>query len=301
MNLEQLHYIVEVAKTKSLSAASNNLHVSQSALSQSIANLEAELGIRIFQRSRLGSRPTPEGMPIIAKALEVIGKLQEMKEEARQLSPYHEAELRVASFPAAMKTLLQTVSSIRKDYPNVTIRIIESGSKETLEAIRHNKVDIGLIGTKQNEDNLGTGIAFDPIWEGKIICADWEEAVTTNAGGISPEEMRQKTFVLYDEEYIHEFILKYTKMHGPLNILFTSNNPIAISTAVKERLGVTIGYDFSFLERLNGNTVLREIEQMEQEQPILLGWARSETNKETHISKTFIQRFARQFQLSNLN
>ncbi|WP_438824973.1 helix-turn-helix domain-containing protein [Bacillus sp. JJ722] len=52
-------------KTKSFSIASQNLHVSQSELSQSILNLEKELGVQIFERSRLGAFPTDEGKVVI--------------------------------------------------------------------------------------------------------------------------------------------------------------------------------------------------------------------------------------------
>ncbi|MET1167878.1 LysR family transcriptional regulator, partial [Bacillus velezensis] len=50
MNLEQLEYVVEIAKTKSFSAASEHLHVTQSAISQSVHRLEKELGIILFER-----------------------------------------------------------------------------------------------------------------------------------------------------------------------------------------------------------------------------------------------------------
>ena len=54
MNLEQLEYVVEIAKTQSFSAASEHLHVTQSAISQSIHRLEKELGLILFERSRQG-------------------------------------------------------------------------------------------------------------------------------------------------------------------------------------------------------------------------------------------------------
>ncbi|WP_247900895.1 LysR family transcriptional regulator [Paenibacillus pabuli] len=56
MNLEQLEYVVEIAKTQSFSAASEHLHVTQSAISQSIHRLENELGMILFERSRHGTR-----------------------------------------------------------------------------------------------------------------------------------------------------------------------------------------------------------------------------------------------------
>lgn len=65
MNLEQLMYVVELSKSKSLSEAAANLHISQSALSQSITSLEKELGLKLFRRARTGTLPTAEGASII--------------------------------------------------------------------------------------------------------------------------------------------------------------------------------------------------------------------------------------------
>lgn len=77
MHIEQLEYIVEVTKTGSLSVASKNLHITQSALSQSIKQLEAEIGVKIFRRSSQGTIPTDEGKILIQKAKEVLNSLYE--------------------------------------------------------------------------------------------------------------------------------------------------------------------------------------------------------------------------------
>lgn len=71
MHLEQLKYIVEVAKTRSISIAAQNLHVSQSTISKAITNLEQELSIHLFTRSRLGAQPTTEGKNIIKKPMKL--------------------------------------------------------------------------------------------------------------------------------------------------------------------------------------------------------------------------------------
>src|SRR5690625_443661 len=79
MNFEQLKYIVEVAKAGSISGASKKLFITQSAISQSITKMEAELGVEIFNRSRNGDVPTDIGNTIIKKALETLAKMEEIK------------------------------------------------------------------------------------------------------------------------------------------------------------------------------------------------------------------------------
>lgn len=83
MNIDQLEYIIEVAKTNFITAASQNKHVTLPAISQSISHLEAELGVKLFTRNRQGTFPTPEGTILIQKASEIVEKVKELKAEAQ--------------------------------------------------------------------------------------------------------------------------------------------------------------------------------------------------------------------------
>ena len=79
MNIEQLQYIIEVSELGTIAKAADKLHVSHSAISQAIANLESELGIIIFNRSRSGSKCTPEGKTVVKLSLEIINKINDLK------------------------------------------------------------------------------------------------------------------------------------------------------------------------------------------------------------------------------
>src|SRR4051812_16809292 len=106
MNFEQLEYIKEVIETKSMSIAAENLHVSQSAISQSISLLEKEFGIQLFKRSRIGTFPTDEGKNIIKKLLEILKKTDELKEEVQSITSSFSGELKIATIPSIFMTFL---------------------------------------------------------------------------------------------------------------------------------------------------------------------------------------------------
>ncbi|MFX3635842.1 MAG: LysR family transcriptional regulator [Candidatus Pristimantibacillus sp.] len=125
MHLEQLEFIVEVAKTGSLTSAAHNSHVTLSAVSQSISNLEAELGITLFNRSRSGTIPTVEGQAVIKKAFEVLTKLEELKHAAQLYSDIQSGELLIASIPGPLSLLLNTIISFKRDYPQIQMEIAE--------------------------------------------------------------------------------------------------------------------------------------------------------------------------------
>ncbi len=72
MQLEQLEYVLEVAQCNSINAAAKNLFMSQPSLSQSIKNLEAELGVELFERTSQGARLTNEGADFAEYARRVL-------------------------------------------------------------------------------------------------------------------------------------------------------------------------------------------------------------------------------------
>ena len=71
MRLEQLQYVVEIDKTRSISKAAKNLYITQPSISAAISALEKELNIKIFERTKNGVDPTPEGEKIVFLAQEV--------------------------------------------------------------------------------------------------------------------------------------------------------------------------------------------------------------------------------------
>jgi DNA-binding transcriptional LysR family regulator len=146
MNLEQMEYIKEVARTQSISLAAQNLHVSQAAISQSISLLEKELGIILFKRSRLGTTPTDEGRKIIKTAMEIVSKVDEIRDEAKSTTVSYTGELKIAAIPSLFMTLLpRTLSMFKNEFPQVKVLITEMGGKEIIEEVNKYKIDLGLI------------------------------------------------------------------------------------------------------------------------------------------------------------
>ena len=72
MKLQQLRYVIQVAESGSLTAAAERLFVAQPSLSKAVSELEREMDITIFTRSRTGVVPTEEGMRFLSRARQVI-------------------------------------------------------------------------------------------------------------------------------------------------------------------------------------------------------------------------------------
>lgn len=289
MNIEQLTYICEVAKTGSFTKAAQSSHISLSAISQSIASLETELGISLFTRSRgSGAVPTVEGQVIIAKANDIIHRIHNLKEEAKSYSNILSGELKIATIPGPMHLLVNIVSNFKKDYPNVKIELLEKGPKDIMNDIKNNRIDIGFIIFHDNYIKESHELSVERLIEGKLVVGVSKNSPLALEKTITPEQLQQETMALYDDDYIRWVMARFVERYGPVDILFTSNNTEAIQNAVKEQLAVTVGLDYSFRNSERSMvTIPLEIPNLES---VYYGWVRRQEKNAPKLAKRFLER-----------
>jgi len=123
--LDQLQVLVAVAETGSFSAAARKLNRAQSAISYAIANLEAQLGLKLFKRE--GTREptlTAEGKAMLSDATRMVDVLSDIRARAKGLTQGLEAELTVAvdvSLPAP--ALTRVLAAFAAEFPTVALRL----------------------------------------------------------------------------------------------------------------------------------------------------------------------------------
>lgn len=299
MNIEQLFYISEVAKTGSFTKAAQKSHITLSAMSQSIASLENELNIALFTRSRgSGAVPTREGQHIITKAQEILRKVDELKETANHYSNPLTGKLKIATIPGPMHLLVSIVASFKKDFPNVKIELIELGPKEIIDHIKHNRVDIGFIIFNDDWIKDGQELSAERLIEGKIVVGVSKHSPLATEKKITPQQLQTQTLVLYEDDYIRSVVEQIGEQYGPIDILFTSNNTDAIQKAVKEELAVTVGLDYSFKTKLpfQQKQIITVPLMLPNLASIYYGWVCREDKHSNTLAKRFLERMKFEFE-----
>ncbi|NOV01660.1 LysR family transcriptional regulator [Paenibacillus planticolens] len=298
MNVDQLRYVIEVAKVHSISAASQNMHVTLPTISQSISHLEAELGVKLFTRSRNGTVPTPEGIHLIRIASEIMDKINELKEEAQSYTHSLSGELRLATIPGPMSLLVKTIAAFKKDYPNIQVEISEQSSQDILNDIHHHKIDLGLIILYEDlQPSIGE-LNFAKVIEAKLQCCVSRNSALALRDSITPEDLRRYPLVLYKEDYILWFVDHLASRYGPFNVMFTSNNQEAIKGALREELALTLGLDYTFNHA--DSLLYKEFKLLAIDTPtnslVPLGWVQHPNKSGSKIVKHFIRRLKMQFE-----
>ncbi len=146
LDLKKLRILSEVASKGSFSAAAETLFVSQSAVSQQISALEAEVGVPLLLRLRTGPVPTDAGQLLIAHADAAIARMEEAERELAQLAGLGQGELRMVSFPSASATLVTAAASaFSKHHPEVRLSLAEGDPEDSIPALKRGGHDLAVV------------------------------------------------------------------------------------------------------------------------------------------------------------
>ncbi|MBV9816769.1 MAG: LysR family transcriptional regulator [Solirubrobacterales bacterium] len=146
LNLARLQVFREVVTCGSFSAAADALSYTQSAVSQSVARLEAETGAALVVRDRKGVRPTEAGATLLRHAELILTQARAAEAELDAILGLRAGRLRVASFPSGGETLMPpAVARFRRAHPEVALTLVEGEPEEIGPRIRSGDVDLGLL------------------------------------------------------------------------------------------------------------------------------------------------------------
>ncbi|MGE7907496.1 LysR family transcriptional regulator [Peribacillus sp. NPDC094092] len=300
MHIEQLEYIVEIAKTGSFSVAAENLHVTQSGISKSIGKLEEELGIKIFNRSRSGALPTKEGKAVIEKAYEVIIKLQEFRKTAKTQSFQALRDLKISVYPLLIESIFKNLSSFTEDNPHIQIEIKEAPSQIIIEKIKKKSVDIGLTYiTKQilEDEELESEVLLNSKAK---ICVSKDSPLASKEY-LTPQNLLNQSIILYDSKEMIEEMHNFFKKYGELNVLCVTNNVNLIRQYVAEGLAICVTSDI-FLRNnpyvSSGKVIPIELSQYSNTS-LSIGWVRLKERMIKKSTKTFLKHLKDQFLIDN--
>lgn len=148
MTLVQLEYLLAVDTHRHFSTAAEHCFVTQPTLSMQLQKMEEELGVQLFDRSRVPVRPTEVGKEVIAQARLVVAEAKKIKEIVQNQKQELSGELRVGVIPTLAPYLIPLfVTSFMEKYPEVRLVVQELLTDEIVQQLSHELLDVGLLVT----------------------------------------------------------------------------------------------------------------------------------------------------------
>ena len=141
-----------MSKQGNITAAAQNLFISQSAVSQSVKQLEEQLQVRLFSRSTRGVSLTSEGKLLLEYVSHALGLLQSGEEKIAASRQLLTGELIIGASDTVTKTyLLSRLEAFHKDYPDIRIRILNGTTSMVLDYLHAGQVDIAFASEAPDE------------------------------------------------------------------------------------------------------------------------------------------------------
>ncbi len=145
MTLEQLKMLIKVAELGSLKAASESLFKTQPAISQGIKQLEAQLGLQLFNRQGYRLSLTDNGRQIYQHALKLLNEADQIKQLASFLMVGNEAKVTIAIEASYdLKRILPVLEMTQNEFPHTQIILRQEYINGAIEAVQSEQADLAL-------------------------------------------------------------------------------------------------------------------------------------------------------------
>jgi DNA-binding transcriptional LysR family regulator len=176
LSLHQVRAVIAVCEEGSFTRAALREHATQSGISQHIAAVEREVGVRLFERSAKGVRPTPAGTRYYRRCIEAVGTLQAAGEEMRALAGRVSGNLRVGLMPTFTRAALApALLGYVRDFPDVKLKIVEGYSAVLTDMVLAEELDFAVVPTFEGRVGL----------KSRLLARDREMLISGRARGFT--------------------------------------------------------------------------------------------------------------------
>jgi len=244
VRIEQLEYLAAVTQHGSLRRASEQLHLSQPALSEAVTKLERELGVTLLDRRRSGARISSQGRDLLQNMVEVLEAVDRLRQAAGdQNTPTR--VVRVGSVNAAHATLLvPAVRAFQDSVPGSSVEILSLQQAEIHQSLIEGSLDLGLVNVLGGDDPALNLVGTD-LLHGRPVVALPSDHPLAERDEITIEELRAERFVSMRSGYLmHRFVHRLFGSQLPTACHVTDGADMA-KLMVAEGLGLTVLPDYS--------------------------------------------------------
>lgn len=284
VNLELYRIFYVVAKNKHMTRASEELHISQPAISQSIKKLENELGGTLFLRSNKGMEITEEGKMFyeyVKGALELINNAENEFTSYKDLS---KGEIKIGCSTTLTKlVLLDTIKEFHKDYPNINIEIKNGLTSDLIQDLKVGKLDFVIFNESNIKEKNVCLKKIKNLKQGFIYNKDYFKD-----NNFSFDELNNYPLILQKEESNSRKLLNY--IASTYNVSLIPKMEVVSQELITEFVHIGLGVGFCIIDLAKRNyPYLEELSVNKKIPDISVYLATNKSILLTFASKKFIE------------
>ena len=238
MEIRQLRTVLAIAETGSLTRAAELLHVVQPALSRQLKQLEDELGTSLFERNRSGMLLTESGRRFVDQVRVSLHGLYQAKAEIGAATENLMGSVAIGMLPGLGAALSGTiVTSLRKQYPELKVRLLTGFTDVLQEGLERGKIDICLMGDYLQSALLHTA----PVYREPLYVVGLPSSGLQTAQPWALADVAQLPLVIPEGRSLRNVIERACTIIGAdLNLVAESDSTSIVMQLVESGVGYTI-------------------------------------------------------------
>ena len=245
MELRVLKYFLAVAREENITKAAALLHLTQPTLSRQLMQLEEELGVQLFRRSRYHIELTEDGMLLRRRAQELVDLAEKTTREFTMREPEIVGEISIgAGETQSMSFLSRAMVSFREHYPKVTFRMFSANADDVKERLDTGLLDMGLL-----TEPVDVGrYAFFRMKErdrwGVLVRLD---SPLANLNSVTPDDLERVPLIISGRERVQRELANwFGDRWERLQIAATFNLILNAANMVRYGVGTALSFDLNF-------------------------------------------------------
>jgi DNA-binding transcriptional LysR family regulator len=241
---EQLEYIAAVTRLGSLRRAAEELRLSQPALSETVRNLERELGVDLLERKRSGATMSAEGrelLPHIINVLDAVDRLRSAAGEQHRISRM----VRVGTVNAAtVPLLIPVIREFRAAHPLTQVEVVAAQQTEIHRALSEGGFDLGLVNHLEGDD-VPAGFESTELLRGRPVVCIRPDSPLASLIAVTVDDLLAQPLIAMRSGYVmHRYVHRLLHGRSP-SFSYSTDGAEMGKLMVAEGLGATVLPDFS--------------------------------------------------------
>ncbi|MFE7932441.1 LysR family transcriptional regulator [Streptomyces sp. NPDC057456] len=246
MRTEQLEYIAAVTRLGSLRRAAEELRLSQPALSETVRNLERELGVDLLERKRSGATMSASGrelLPHIIGVLDAVDRLRSAAGEQHRISRM----VRVGTVNAAtVPLLIPVVREFRAAHPVTQVEVVGAQQTDIHRILLEGGFDLGLVNHLEGDD-VPAEFESTELLRGRPVVCLRPDSPLASAASVSVDDLLDVPLIGMRSGYVmHRYVHRLLDGRG-LSFAYSTDGAEMGKLMVAEGLGATVLPDFSVI------------------------------------------------------
>ena len=167
LKFKHLNLLVAISERLHIGRVAEHLHLSQPAISKSLAELESIVGAQLFERTSSGLIETPAGKAFVQYAREALAQLSRLDDDLQAAQRGQAGTIEVGAVSACLRPVSLTIELLKRRSPSTTVRLEEALMEVLIERLRLGALDLAIVRVETLPDRNGLEIV--PVYEDAVV------------------------------------------------------------------------------------------------------------------------------------